>query len=258
MAAGARDIGLLRTIANRPAMLLLACFAAFVAPLAGVMTATESEGFLSIVGSLCDAGGVARQVGFPSIAAMWLAMTLMMMMPTALPMMSAYLDIAEAARGKGKSIVPAPVLLLGYMTVWVAFSFAAAGAQMLVNRAAAIGLDTAIVSASTVIVAGLYQFAPLKRACLLKCRSPMPVFLARWTDRAPGIYLLGLEQGASCFGCCWALMLIMFVSGAMNLAWMAGLAIVMLLERMLPDHRAFSHGIGVGLVAAGVAALLFG
>lgn len=202
---------------------------------------------LGILAAICRPDGGAA--GMPAaVFAMWLAMSLAMMLPTAAPMLSTYLDIAGAARGKGIGIVSPFVLAAGYASVWIAFSILAAAAQTslpAVNEPWFAGL--------IFIAAGAYQFSPLKQACLSKCREPMAHFLSHWTVEPIGVYRMGLTQGLYCLGCCFALMTLAFVAGLMNVIWMAGLGLLMLLEKALPHHAPLVYGTGVGLIVAGVA-----
>jgi predicted metal-binding membrane protein len=184
---------------------------------------------------------------------MWAAMAFAMMLPTAAPMISAYLDIAEAARAKAMPIVPASVLVAGYMTVWLAFALAAAAVQAaLAAPVAALGLPPLLLLGALMLAAGLYQRSPVKHACLTKCRRPMPYFLARWSDTAPGVYRMGLEQGALCLGCCLGLMALMFAGAFMNLAAMAVLAVAMLAEKAHPKGEALSRALAFALIGAGL------
>src|SRR5205823_6648472 len=104
--------------------------------------------------------------------------------------------------------------------------------------------------------AGVYQFTPLKHACLTKCRQPMPYFLSHWTERVSGVFGMGVELGLNCLGCCWAMMLLALVAGMMNPVWMALIGGLMILEKTLPQPRAIIAGLGAGLAAAGVAMLI--
>jgi predicted metal-binding membrane protein len=101
-------------------------------------------------------------------------------------------------------------------------------------------------------LAGLYQFSALKHACLNKCQHPLPFFFANWTTRTGGVFRLGLRQGAYCLGCCWAMMLLMFAVGTMNIVWMAVLGIVMAAEKMATTDR-LSRAVGAVLIAIGLA-----
>jgi predicted metal-binding membrane protein len=107
-------------------------------------------------------------------------------------------------------------------------------------------------SAGLFVAVGLYQFSPLKRACLSQCQRPFPFFFANWTEKRLDVFKMGLQQGFFCLGCCWTLMLLMFVGGAMNPIWMAALGMLMTAEKMVLTPR-LRQAIGVGLVIIGVA-----
>ena len=94
--------------------------------------------------------------------------------------------------------------------------------------------------------AGLYQFSALKQACLTLCQRPFPFFFANWTTKPRGVFRLGLRQGMYCLGCCWAMMLVMFAVGAMNVVWMAALGVLMTIEKMTTT-RAVQPAVGVAL-----------
>jgi predicted metal-binding membrane protein len=119
-------------------------------------------------------------------------------------------------------------------------------------------LDTGMASASGLfsgaifIGTGLYQFSTLKHACLNRCQHPFPFFFANWATTTRGVFRLGLKQGAYCLGCCWAMMLVMFAVGAMNVAWMAVLGVVMTTEKLTSGNRLTSV-VGTALIAIGVA-----
>ena len=115
-----------------------------------------------------------------------------------------------------------------------------------------------VLAGAVLILAGAYQFTPLKQACLTKCQNPMPFFLANWTDKPAGVFRLGLKQGLWCLGCCWALMLVAFATGLINLVWMAGLGLVMMAEKLYAESRALTWGAGLIFVAGGMAVLAVG
>ena len=106
------------------------------------------------------------------------------------------------------------------------------------------------------MLAGLWQFAPLKHACLTRCRQPMPYFLAHWSDKPRDVFRMGLSQGVDCLGCCVALMLLMFAAGAMNLLWMAALALVMILEKTIERPQKLVHAVGAVLLLLGAGQLV--
>jgi predicted metal-binding membrane protein len=186
---------------------------------------------------------------------MWGAMTLAMMLPTAGPMILTYAEIAETAARKGERIVSPLVIAAAYGLVWAGFAIAASVAQLALMRLALMDSVTtpanALFSSAIFLAAGAYQFTPLKHACLTQCQRPFPFFFAHWQTTPKGVFRLGFTQGLYCLGCCWAMMLVMFAAGAMNVVWMAGLGIVMALEK-IGSGRTFSRGVGAGLILGGM------
>ena len=187
---------------------------------------------------------------------MWLAMGLAMMLPSATPMIDTYLDIAETARGKSIVVVSAAMLVTGYCLVWLVFAVLMSLLQ--ISAAAWLQLPDPRVAGAALLLAGLYQFTPLKHACLTKCRAPMPYFLQHWSDRPHKVLMMGIEQGALCLGCCWAVMALGLVAGFMNLAWMVAIGAVAVLEKMLSEPRPIVYGCGIGLIGAGGLIVAFG
>jgi predicted metal-binding membrane protein len=185
-------------------------------------------------------------------ASMWGAMTLAMMLPSAAPMILTYAEIAETAARKGERIVSPLVIAAGYASVWLVFSLVATAMQIVLTRAAMTGITSAsgILDGAVFIGAGVYQFSALKHACLTRCQNPFSFFFTSWATMPGGVFRLGVKQGLYCLGCCWAMMLVMFAVGVMNVAWMAGLAAVMTIEK-LQSGRHFTHGVGVALIAIG-------
>lgn len=188
---------------------------------------------------------------FALMTAMWAVMMVAMMLPGAAPMVLTY---AALQRHRRQAAPHDGTLLfaLGYLAVWAGFSVMAAALQWQLDALAL--LSPAMATASTVlaggalVIAGIYQLTPLKQGCLVRCRSPVE-FLTR--HRRSGPFGLGLRHGLFCLGCCWALMLLLFVGGVMNLAWVGAIALFVLLEKTVPGGRWLSRAAGVGLVAWG-------
>lgn len=239
---------ILRQSTDRPRLFMALCLAVILAVSGFTLAMSAGPSLAGLIGALC---GPLYSAGLPQLLAMWLAMTLAMMIPSGLPMIATYLDIAEAAAAKRMAIASPLVLAAGYGAVWVSFALAAALAQWAAVKAGYAGVLQGRFAGLVLIGAGAYQFTALKHACLSKCRTPMPYFLAHWTDRPLGIFRMGLDQGLNCFGCCWALMMLSFVAGLMNIAWMGIIGVVMVLEKTLPQPRALSYGLGSGLIGAG-------
>ena len=185
---------------------------------------------------------------------MWSAMAFAMMLPTAAPMILTYTDIAETAEDTRERTVSPLVLAAGYMTVWLGFAVPATLLQHGLMRLALV--DPGLVSASALfsgaifIGAGAYQFSPLKHACVALCQRPFPYLLTNWSTEPAAVFRLGLRQGLYCLGCCWAMMLVMFAVGVMNVVWMAIVGVIMAVEKLASTTRS-SRAIGVGLVAVG-------
>jgi predicted metal-binding membrane protein len=185
--------------------------------------------------------------GAPALAVpMWAAMVLAMMLPTAAPMIVTYSEIADTAARKGEAVVSPIVLTGGYITVWLGFSVVAALAQWILAREGLLQGDAVgrLAGGAVFLAAGLYQFSALKQSCLKKCQRPFPFFFSNWTIEISGVFRLGLRQGLFCLGCCIAMMLMMFAVGAMNVAWMAGLGVLMTIEKLSATPR-FSGALGL-------------
>ena len=193
--------------------------------------------------------------GFALVALMWGAMTLAMMLPSAAPMIFTYAEIADTAARKGEAVVSPFMLAAGYMAVWLAFAAVATVVQFAFARLAL--LDAGMASASGLfsgaifIGAGVYQFSALKHSCLKQCQQPFPFFFANWATTPRGVFHLGVKQGLYCVGCCWAMMLVMFAVGVMNVIWMAALGMAMTIEKIGTGKR-FTYAVGAVLIVVGV------
>ncbi len=242
----------------RPKLMAIVCVVALTA-LGWLYLALLTVQMDGMIAALCrptfGVGG-ASIGGVTLVALMWAAMVLATMLPSTAPMIMTYAEIADTAARKGERIVSPFVIAAGYSVVWLGFSAIAAFAQLALTRAAL--LDAGMASASALfsgaifITAGLYQFSTLKHACLTQCRRPFPFFFAHWETTARGVFRLGLKQGLYCLGCCWAMMLVMFAVGAMNVLWMAALAAVMTVEKIVTGNR-LTYGFGAALIAIGAA-----
>jgi len=189
---------------------------------------------------------------------MWLVMMVGMMTPSVTPMVLIYARVARPGQPRGRLLAPAAWFTCGYFVAWSLFSLSAALAQWALE---ALALSTPMMVATSrrfggavLIATGIYQWLPGKEACLSYCRAPL-AFLQRHGGIRPGAgasLRLGMLHGGYCIGCCWALMLVLFVVGVMNLLWIAALMLVVLLEKVLPAGRAFSRLLGCAAVAAGL------
>lgn len=218
--------------------------------------------FLNRFFALCLASApLAGSAGPQALALvlMWFLMAVAAMLPSAAPMIRTYCEIADTARIKREPVVHPLVLVAGYLVAWLAASVAFAALTLAVYGFAAaeqvldpvVGLAGAVALA----IAGLYQFSGLKQACLKKCRNPFSILFANWSAQPWRIFRLGLQQGVWCLGCCWALMLVMFAVGAMNIFWMALIGLFTLIEKQTTG-RVASRMAGAILLVWAAALLL--
>ena len=198
------------------------------------------------------AGMAAMEPPFGALVLMWWLMMVAMMLPSATPAILLYARVREQ-RGAGTAVVQPWIFALGYVAVWLAFSIAAASVQRMA-AGPAMTLDRVFGSA-LLIVAGLYQLSPLKSACLRQCRSPAAFLTAHWRPGVSGAVRLGVLHGAYCVGCCWMLMALLFVGGVMNFAWIAALALIVGIEKLIPRGDLIGRTAGVALIAWGIVTL---
>jgi predicted metal-binding membrane protein len=184
-------------------------------------------------------------------AGAWLLMILAMMLPTTLPLLGVFSRVTAARADRDVLMV---LCLLGYLAAWGGFGLLAYLADSAVHFAAArSGWLTAhgwAIGALVLAGAGAFQFSELKYRCLERCRTPFGFVNARWRGRAPGreAFRVGFDHGVFCVGCCWALMLVMFVVGMGNLGWMLVLAALMAAEKNLPVGRQLAPVLGAVLL----------
>jgi predicted metal-binding membrane protein len=194
---------------------------------------------------------------FPTgwVFAMWWIMMLGMMLPSAAPMILTFEALQRRKRERHEAYVPTAIFVAGYLLVWGAFSLAATGAQWALQQAAllspTLALEAPLLGALVFVLAGIYQWTPLKTVCLRHCRSPFGFLLSQWRDGWSGALRMGARHGLYCLGCCWVLMLLLFAFGVMNLVWVAAVAAFVFAEKLLPG------GIWIGR-AGGIAAIGFG
>jgi predicted metal-binding membrane protein len=187
--------------------------------------------------------------------AMWIVMMTAMMLPSASPMILLFATIARAKQAKGQRRGSTTVFVLGYLAVWSAFSLLAVLLQFTLEKAALLSpmmeATSAAFAAAVLIAAGVYQWTPLKQACLSRCRSPLDFVIHHWHEGQRGAFRMGVLHGAYCVGCCWLLMLVLFVGGVMNLAWVLALAALVLAEKLVPAGHWIGRVAGAGLIGWG-------
>lgn len=193
---------------------------------------------------------------------MWAVMMVGMMTPSASPMI---LLFARVNRQRQSDATPLPttlVFLLGYLIVWSLFSLGATLIQWGLHSAALLSPEMIRVTPKLggifLIAAGIYQFTPLKFACLANCRTPLSFLMTEWQDGTRGALIMGLQHGIYCIGCCWLLMALLFVAGVMNLLWVALIAGYVLAEKVLPAGQWISRVMGIFAVGWGIWLLIRG
>lgn len=187
---------------------------------------------------------------------MWVVMMVGMMLPSAAPTILLYAAMVRKNGERGAVLPAVWVFMSGYLAVWTLFSLFATALQIAMEHAAL--LTPMMVSASRglnagiLIAAGVYQWLPVKEICLSKCRNPLQFFMTRWRAGTGGAFRMGAEHGTYCVGCCWLLMLLLFVAGVMNLLSVAFIAAFVLVEKLLPASRFTSLVAGAALVLIGL------
>jgi len=232
---------------------------------AGALLAATVGGWLLLLWGAIDMGSPMMQLTMPlsvwtvhnwvAVFAMWAVMMGAMMLPSAAPMMLSFATLNRKRDERART------LLFGaaYVALWAAFGGVATLAQWVLQS---FGLVTpmivstsAMLSAALLLIAGVFQFSPLKRACLRACRSPLGFLMSDWRDGLTGAWRMGIRHGLYCLGCCWALMLLLFVGGAMNLPWIAALACLVAIEKLAPRGELVAQILGGVLIGAGVVRL---
>ena len=195
-------------------------------------------------------------VDFFLVFIMWTVMQMAMMTPSAAPMVLTYTKINRQRQSQLKPALGTAVFYLGYILVWMAFSATAALAQGGLHAATLLSpmMETTspVLGGIILIAAGVFQFTPLKHACLSHCRTPLGFFMAEWREGKMGALVMGVRHGAFCVGCCWLIMALLFVAGVMNLFWIAVIAAYVLAEKLLPGGHKVSWGIGALMIGWGV------
>ncbi|WP_163560787.1 DUF2182 domain-containing protein [Halomonas sp. NO4] len=201
------------------------------------------------------AGGVWTPHEAALVLLMWAVMMAAMMLPGAAPMLLLHATLTRRRWARGEPVVATGFFAAGYVAIWSFFSLAAMLLQFAFQQAfllsPMLALTSQGVAGLVLIGAGLYQWSPLKNTCLRHCRSPLDFMLTQWREGQWGAFTMGLRHGAYCVGCCWMLMLLLFVGGVMNLAWIAGLALWVLIEKLAPAGHWLGHGLGGVLIAWG-------
>jgi predicted metal-binding membrane protein len=186
---------------------------------------------------------------------MWTVMMVAMMVPSAAPMVLMFGTVNRKRREQQDPFVSTGVFLLGYLVAWAWYSSLATLGQWGLHKAALLSprmeSTSAILGGMLLLAAGIFQFTPLKYACLTRCRSPLGFLLNEWRKGKQGAFIMGLRNGNYCVVCCWALMSLMFVAGVMSVLWMAIIAAFVLVEKVAPGGRWVSRFSGLLLIVWG-------
>lgn len=190
---------------------------------------------------------------------MWWVMMIAMMAPSAAPTVLLYATVKRKQETASRAAINTWIFLAGYLVMWAGFSLAAVLVQGAFERfgllSMAMASTSAILGGGVLIVGGLYQFTPLKQACLRYCENPL-LFLGRhWQPGPRGAFRMGLRHGSYCVGCCWFLMILLFVGGVMNLVWIIAIALYVAAEKLLPFGRRLSYAAGGILILSGAIVL---
>jgi predicted metal-binding membrane protein len=193
--------------------------------------------------------------------AMWAVMMVAMMLPSATPMILMFTLVNRRRAEQGRPLARTGLFVLGYILVWGAYSAGAALAQSGLHAIALLSptmmATSPYLGGGLLVAAGVFQWTPLKRACLTNCRSPLSFLMSEWREGPRGALVMGLRHGAYCVGCCWVLMAMLFVAGVMNLAWVAAIAVFVLIEKVVPGGEHLGRFAGVAMLVAGLAMMVY-
>jgi predicted metal-binding membrane protein len=213
---------------------------------------------IGLAGRICGALPAGNMV-LPLLlyAGGWLLMSAAMMLPTTLPLLDRFQRMVAARPGRAGLVA---LLIAGYLMAWAGFGVAAHGLDLglhaMARQTAWLPSHGWLIGAAVLLTAGAFQFSELKYRCLDRCRTPFGFIVEHWRGVRPRLeaFRLGLDHGLFCVGCCWAIMLLMFVVGTGSVGWMLALGAVMALEKNSPWGRRLSHPLGAALI--GWAALI--
>ncbi len=194
---------------------------------------------------------------------MWWVMMIAMMLPGAAPVLLLYARVQRNGHDKGEDTVVGilvTVFVAGYLAVWLGFSILATVLQWQLEQVQWLSMSMSTsyrsLSAVLLIVVGIYQFTPLKETCLRHCRSPAEFIASHMKPGRRGAFRMGLEHGKFCLGCCWLLMVLLFVGGVMNILWIAILTLLVLAEKLLSRFKNLPDVIGIILITWGITLLI--
>ena len=192
---------------------------------------------------------------FIAMFGMWSVMMVAMMLPSATPMILLYKQINRKRESQGRIQNSITLFIGGYLLVWVGFSVLATLMNWVLHSggllSSMMGRVTPFVAGISLLAAGTYQWTTLKYACLTHCRSPVGFLMANWHEGRWGATRMGAHHGLYCLGCCWLLMVLLFVLGVMNLLWISMLTVFVLAEKVVPRGQSLGRIVGLFMIGWG-------
>jgi predicted metal-binding membrane protein len=228
------------------------------------MGAMDGMDMSGMAGAMAPAIRTWAPADFAFMFAMWAVMMVGMMTPSVAPMVLLYAGVGRKASESGSPIASTGWFFAGYLIVWIAFSALATVAQWVLTVLALLtpmmATSSAVLGGIVLMAVGLYQWTPLKETCLRSCQAPLAFLMSHggFRNKPLGALRLGMAHGGYCLGCCFALMTLLFVGGIMNVLWIAGLTILVLLEKIVPAGRLIPRVSGALIGAAGIWLLVHG
>ena len=191
---------------------------------------------------------------------MWMIMMIAMMTPSVAPLILIFARVNRQRRQQQNPYIKTAYLFTGYFLVWTGFSLVATLLQWALQQVSLLSPEmittSKILSGIILIAAGVFQFTPLKNKCLSNCRSPLEFIYRNWKEGKKGAIRMGIQNGIYCVGCCWVLMILLFVTGIMNLLWVALIAVFVLIEKIAAKPKWVSYISGVVLIIYGFRILI--
>jgi predicted metal-binding membrane protein len=233
----------------------------------GLLLVTLLAWWYLLAGAGMDMGDMDMSMPMPWSAGyavlvffMWWIMMVAMMLPGAAPMILLFARVNRTSRAQGAPAVSTSIFALGYLLAWGGFSLLATGAHWLLDQSGFLSPQMAsqnrLFGGLLLAAAGVYQLTPYKQACLRHCRGPLDFILRYWRPGPGGALYMGLRHGALCVGCCWVVMGLLFYGGVMNLYWIIGIAVLVMLEKLLPAGDRLGYLSGILFIAWGLGMLV--
>jgi len=197
---------------------------------------------------------------FVLLLLMWFVMMIAMMTPAVAPLILIFAMVNRQRKQQNRPFVNTAYLMTGYFLVWAAFSLAATSLQWLLQQISLLNPEmkttSKILGSVILITTGIFQFTAFKHTCLQYCRTPIEFVHRHWKEGKQGALRMGIQNGFYCLGCCWMLMVLLFVAGIMNLLWVALIAVFVLIEKITSQTKWISYVAGCALILYGILFLI--